>query len=178
MKKLAMISIFALALTLVACGPKEAPDPAQGLAQDFAQLYLAQLDFTEEDWAQWEAELSQAGTIIKLDEELEARELEAREEAAQELPALYDPLKELMSQEALGQLVANGDYPYFPLKERTLDQVELVSVTKVTPDGESYDLEFVTKKGEQEIRHVLRATIGEKISYLEKPSQVFNLEEK
>ena len=72
-------------------------------------------------------------------------------------------------------MVANGEYPYFPLREKTLDQVDLVSVTRVDPDDDSYDLVFVTKKGDRETRHVLRATIGEKISYLESPSQVFDL---
>ena len=72
-------------------------------------------------------------------------------------------------------MVANGDYPYFPLREKTLDSVDLVSVTRVDPDDDSYDLVFVTKKGDRETRHVLRATIRQKIFYLESPSQVFDL---
>ena len=170
MKRASIISLLALVLVLVACGSKETKDPAQTLAQDFAKLYLAQLDFKEEDWRQLEEDLSQAGQVLSLDEDLEASQ-----EAGQDLPALYDPFKEVMTQEALERMVANGDYPYFPLRERTLDQVDLVSVKRVDPDDDSYDLVFVTKKGDQETRHVLRATIGEKISYLEKPSQVFDL---
>ncbi len=170
MKRASIISLLALALVLVACGSKETKDPAQTLAQDFAQLYLAQLDFKEEDWRQLEEDLSQAGQVLSLDEDLEASQ-----EAAQDLPALYDPFKEVMTQEALERMVANGDYPYFPLREKTLDQVDLVSVTRVDSEDDSYDLVFVTKKGDQETRHVLRATIGEKISYLESPSQIFDL---
>lgn len=170
MKRASIISLLALVLVLVACGSKETKDPAQALAKDFAQLYLAQLDFKEEDWRQLEKDLSQAGQVLSLDEDLEASQ-----EAAQDLPAFYDPFKEVMTQEALERMVANGDYPYFPLRERTLDQVDLVSVTRVDSDDDSYDLAFVTKKGSQETRHVLRATIGEKISYLESPSQIFDL---
>ena len=170
MKRTPIFSLLGLALVLVACGPKEAKDPAEALAQDFAQLYLAQLDFKEEDWRQLEEDLSQAGQVLSLD-----KDLEASQQPGQDLPTLYDPFKEVMTQEALERMVANGDYPYFPLRERTLDQVDLVSVKRVDPDDDSYDLVFVTKKGDQETRHVLRATIGEKISYLEKPSQVFDL---
>ena len=170
MKRASIFSLLGLALVLVACGPKEAKDPAETLAQDFAQLYLTQMDFKEEDWGQLEEDLSQAGQVLSLD-----GDLEASQQLDQDLPALYDPFKEVMTQEALERMVANGDYPYFPLRERTLDQVDLVSVKRVDPDDDSYDLVFVTKKGDQETRHVLRATIGEKISYLEKPSQVFDL---
>ena len=170
MKRASIISLLALVLVLVACGSKETKDPAQTLAQDFAQLYLAQLDFKEEDWRQLEEDLSQAGQVLSLDEDLEASQ-----EAAQDLPALYDPFKEVMTQEALERMVANGEYPYFPLREKTLDQVDLVSVTRVDSEDDSYDLVFVTKKGDQETRHVLRATIGQKISYLESPSQIFDL---
>lgn len=170
MKRASIFSLLGLVLALVACGPKEAKDPAEALAQDFAQLYLAQLDFKEEDWRQLEEDLSQAGQVLSLD-----GDLEASQQQDQDLPALYDLFKEVMTQEALERMVANGDYPYFPLRERTLDQVDLVSVKRVDPDDDSYDLVFVTKKGDQETRHVLRATIGEKISYLEKPSQVFDL---
>ncbi|KXB65891.1 hypothetical protein HMPREF1863_01226 [Aedoeadaptatus coxii] len=165
------VSIFILlALALVACGPKKTKDPAQALAQDFAKLYLAQLDIKEEDWRQLEEDLSQAGQVLRLDSDLEASQ-----EAIQGLPALYDPFKEVMTQEALETMVANGDYPYFPLRETTLDRVVLVSVTRVDPDDNRYDLVFVTKKGDRETRHVLRATIGEKISYLESPSQIFDM---
>ena len=170
MKRASIISLLALVLVLVACGSKETKDPAQTLAQDFAKLYLAQLDFKEEDWRQLEEDLSQAGQVLSLDEDLEASQ-----EAAQDLPALYDPFKEVMTQEALERMVANGEYPYFPLREKTLDQVDLVSVTRVDSEDDSYDLVFVTKKGDQETRHVLRATIGQKISYLESPSQIFDL---
>ena len=170
MKRASIISLLALALTLVACGPKETKDPAQALAQDFAKLYLTQLDFKEEDWRQLEEELSRAGQVIKLD-----GDLEDGREAARDLPAIYDPFKEVMTQEALETMVANGDYPYFPLREKTLDSVDLVSVTRVDPDDDSYDLVFVTKKGERETRHVIRATIRQKIFYLESPSQVFDL---
>lgn len=52
MKRIAIFTL--LALTLVACGPQKTQDPAQALAQDFAQIYLAQLDFKEEDWKQLE----------------------------------------------------------------------------------------------------------------------------
>ena len=170
MKRASIFSLLALALVLVACGSKEAKDPAEALAQDFAQLYLAQMDFKEEDWRQLEEDLSQAGQVLSLD-----NDLEASQQPDQDLPALYDPFKEVMTQEALERMVANGDYPYFPLRERILDQVDLVSVKRVDPDDDSYDLVFVSKKGDQETRHVLRATIGEKISYLEKPSQVLDL---
>ena len=170
MKRASIFSLLALALVLVACGSKEAKDPAEALAQDFAQLYLAQMDFKEEDWRQLEEDLSQAGQVLSLD-----NDLEASQQPDQDLPALHDPFKEVMTQEALERMVANGDYPYFPLRERILDQVDLVSVKRVDPDDDSYDLVFVSKKGDQETRHVLRATIGEKISYLEKPSQVLDL---
>ena len=170
MKRVSIFSLLALALALVACGPKETKDSAQALAQDFAQLYLDQLDFKEEDWRQLEKDLSQAGQVLRLD-----GDLETSQEAAQDLPALYDPFKKVMTQEALETMVANGDYPYFPLRERTLDRVDLVSVTRVDPDDNRYDLVFVTKKGDRETRHVLRATIGEKISYLESPSQIFDM---
>lgn len=170
MKRASIVSLLVLAMTLVACGPKETKDPAQALAQDFAKLYLAQLDFKEEDWRQLEEELSQAGQVLSLD-----GDLEAGREAARDLPAIYDPFKEVMTQEALETMVANGDYPYFPLREKTLDSVDLVSVTRVDPDDDSYDLVFVTKKGDRETRHVLRATIRQKIFYLENPSQVFDL---
>ena len=170
MKRVSIFSLLVLALALVACGPKEAEDPAKALAQDFAQIYLAQLDFTEEDWRQLEVDLSKTGHVLSLDEDLEASH-----EATQDLPALYDPFKEVMTQDALERMVANGEYPYFPLRESTLDQVDLVSVTRVSPDDDSYDLVFVTKKGNQETQYVLRATIDQKISYLESPSQVFDL---
>lgn len=170
MKRASIVSLLALALTLVACGPKETKDPAQALAQDFAKLYLAQLDFKEEDWRQLEEDLSRAGQVLRLD-----GDLEAGQEAARDLPAIYDPFKEVMTREALETMVANGDYPYFPLREKTLDSVDLVSVTRVDPDDDSYDLVFVTKKGDRETRHVLRATIRQKIFYLESPSQVFDL---
>ncbi len=170
MKRASIISLLALALTLVACGPKETKDPAQALAQDFAKLYLTQLDFKEEDWRQLEEELSRTGQVIRLD-----GDLEDGREAARDLPAIYDPFKEVMTQEALETMVANGDYPYFPLREKSLDSVDLVSVTRVDPDDDSYDLVFVTKKGERETRHVIRATIRQKIFYLESPSQVFDL---
>ena len=88
MKRASIISLLALVLVLVACGSKETKDPAQTLAQDFAKLYLAQLDFKEEDWRQLEEDLSQAGQVLSLDEDLEASQ-----EAAQDLPALYDPFK-------------------------------------------------------------------------------------
>ena len=166
MKRIAIFTLLALAL--VACGPKKTQDPAQTLAQDFAQVYLAQLDFKEEDWQQLEKDLSQAGQVLSLDGDLS-------QEADQDLPALYDPFKEVMTQEALERMVANGDYPYFPLREKSLDQVDLVSVKRVDPDDDSYDLVFVTKKGDQEIQHVLRARIDQKISYIENPSQVFDL---
>ena len=52
MKRIAIYTLLGLALTLVACGPKKTQDPAQDLAQDFAQVYLAQLDFKEKDWQQ------------------------------------------------------------------------------------------------------------------------------
>lgn len=162
MKRIAIYTL--LALTLVACGPKKTQDPAQ----DFAQVYLAQLDFKEEDWQQLEKDLSQAGQVLSLDGDLS-------QEADQDLPALYDPFKEVMTQEALERMVANGDYPYFPLREKSLDQVDLVSVKRVDPDDDSYDLVFVTKKGDQETQHVLRARIDQKISYIENPSQVFDL---
>lgn len=170
MKRASIFSLLALALALVACGPKETKDSAQALAQDFAQLYLDQLDFKEEDWRQLEKDLSQAGQVLSLD-----GDLETSQEAAQDLPALYDPFKKVMTQEALETMVANGDYPYFPLRERTLDRVDLVSVTRVDPDDDRYDLVFVTKRGDQETRHVLRATIGQKISFLESPSQIFDM---
>lgn len=170
MKRASIFSLLALALALVSCGPKETKDPAQELAQDFTKLYLAQLDFKKEDWRQLEEDLSRAGQVFRLD-----GSLEASQEGVQDLPALYDPFKEVMTREALETMVANGDYPYFPLREKTLDSVDLVSVTRVDPDDDSYDLVFVTKKGDRETRHVLRATIGEKISYLESPSQVFDL---
>lgn len=170
MKRASIVSLLALVLTLVACGPKETEDPAQVLAQDFAKLYLAQLDFKEEDWRQLEEELSRAGQVIKLD-----GDLEAGREADRDLPAIYDPFKDVMTREALETMVANGDYPYFPLREKTLDSVDLVSVTRVDPDDDSYDLVFVTKKEDRETRHVLRATIRQKIFYLESPSQVFDL---
>lgn len=166
MKRIAIFTLLALAL--VACGPKKTQDPAQTLAQDFAQVYLAQLDFKEEDWQQLEKDLSQAGQVLSLDGDLS-------QEADQDLPSLYDPFKEVMTQEALERMVANGDYPYFPLREKSLDQVDLVSVKRVDPDDDSYDLVFVTKKGDQEIQHVLRARIDQKISYIENPSQVFDL---
>lgn len=105
MKRIAIFTLLALAL--VACGPKKPQDPAQTLAQDFAQVYLAQLDFKEEDWQQLEKDLSQAGQVLSLDGDLS-------QEADQDLPALYDPFKEVMTQEALERMVANGDYPYFP----------------------------------------------------------------
>ncbi|WP_099208479.1 hypothetical protein [Urinicoccus timonensis] len=168
MKRIAIFTLLGLALTLVACGPKKTQDPAQALAQDFAQVYLAQLDFKEEDWQQMEKDLSQAGQVLSLDGDLS-------QEADQDLPALYDPFKEVMTQEALERMVANGDYPYFPLREKSLDQVDLVSVKRVDPDDDSYDLIFVTKKGDQETQHVLRARIDQKITYIEKPSQVFDL---
>ena len=95
------VSIFILlALALVACGPKKTKDPAQALAQDFAKLYLAQLDFKEEDWRQLEEDLSRAGQVIKLD-----GDLEAGREAARDLPAIYDPFKEVMTREALETMV-------------------------------------------------------------------------
>lgn len=168
MKRIAIFTLLGLALTLVACGPKKTQDPAQDLAQDFAQVYLAQLDFKEEDWQQLEKDLSQAGQVLSLDGDLS-------QEADQDLPTLYDPFKEVMTQEALERMVANGDYPYFPLREKSLDQVNLVSVKRVDPDDDSYDLVFVTKKGDQETQHVLRARIDQKISYIENPSQVFDL---
>lgn len=90
MKRIAIFTL--LALTLVACGPKETQDPAQALAQDFAQIYLAQLDFKEEDWQQLEEDLSQAGQVLSLD-----GDLKANQEATQDLPALYDPFKEVMT---------------------------------------------------------------------------------
>ena len=170
MKRSSIFSLLALVLALVACGPKETKDPAQALAQDFAHLYLDQLDFKEEDWRQLEKDLSQVGQVLSLD-----GDLETSQEAVQDLPALYDPFKEVMTQEALETMVANGDYPYFPLRERTLDRVDLVSVTRVDPDDDRYDLVFVTKRGDQETRHVLRATIGQKISFLESPSQIFDM---
>ena len=166
MKRIAIFILLALAL--VACGPKKTQDPAQALAQDFAQVYLAQLNFKEEDWQQLEKDLSQAGQVLSLDGDLS-------QEADQDLPALYDPFKEVMTQEALERMVANGDYPYFPLREKSLDQVDLVSVKRVDPDDDSYDLVFVTKKGDQETQHVLRARIDQKITYIENPSQVFDL---
>lgn len=168
MKRIAIFTLLGLALTLVACSPKKTQDPAQALAQDFAQVYLAQLDFKEEDWQQLEKDLSQAGQVLSLDGDLS-------QEADQDLPTLYDPFKEVMTQEALERMVANGDYPYFPLREKSLDQVNLVSVKRVDPDDDSYDLVFVTKKGDQETQHVLRARIDQKISYIENPSQVFDL---
>ena len=168
MKRIAIFTLLGLVLTLVACGPKKTQDPAQTLAQDFAQVYLAQLDFKEEDWQQLEKDLSQAGQVLSLDGDLS-------QEADQDLPSLYDPFKEVMTQEALERMVANGDYPYFPLREKSLDQVDLVSVKRVDPDDDSYDLVFVTKKGDQETQHVLRARIDQKITYIEKPSQVFDL---
>lgn len=168
MKRIAIFTLLGLALTLVACGPKKTQDPAQTLAQDFAQVYLAQLDFKEEDWQQLEKDLSQAGQVLSLDGDLS-------QEADQDLPALYDPFKEVMTQEALERMVANGDYPYFPLREKSLDQVDLVSVKRVDPDDDSYDLVFVSKKGDQETQHVLRARIDQKITYIENPSQVFDL---
>ena len=168
MKRIAIFTLLGLVLTLVACGPKKTQDPAQTLAQDFAQVYLAQLDFKEEDWQQLEKDLSQAGQVLSLDGDLS-------QEADQDLPSLYDPFKEVMTQEALERMVANGDYPYFPLREKSLDQVDLVSVKRVDPDDDSYDLVFVSKKGDQETQHVLRARIDQKISYIEKPSQVFDL---
>ena len=170
MKRASIFSLLALTLALVACGPKETKDPAQALTQEFAKLYLAQLDFKDEDWSQLEEDLSQAGQVLRLD-----GDLEASQEADRDLPALYDPFKEVMTREALETMVANGDYPYFPLREKTLDSVDLVSVTREDPDDDSYDLVFITKKGDRETRHVLRATIGEKISYLESPSQIFDL---
>ena len=168
MKRIAIFTLLGLALTLVACGPKKTQDPAQTLAQDFAQVYLAQLDFKEEDWQQLEKDLSQAGQVLSLDGDLS-------QEADQDLPALYEPFKEVMTQEALERMVANGDYPYFPLREKSLDQVDLVSVKRVDPDDDSYDLVFVSKKGDQETQHVLRARIDQKITYIENPSQVFDL---
>lgn len=168
MKRIAIFTLLGLVLTLVACGPKKTQDPAQTLAQDFAQVYLAQLDFKEEDWQQLEKDLSQAGQVLSLDGDLS-------QEADQDLPALYDPFKEIMTQEALERMVANGDYPYFPLREKSLDQVDLVSVKRVDPDDDSYDLVFVSKKGDQETQHVLRARIDQKITYIENPSQVFDL---
>ena len=168
------VSIFILlALALVACGPKKTKDPAQALAQDFAKLYLAQLDFKEEDWRQLEEDLSRAGQVLRLD-----GDLEAGREAARDLPALYDPFKEVMTREALETMVANGDYPYFPLRERTLDSVDLVSVTRVDPDDDSYDLVFVTKKGDRETRHVLRATIRQKFSIWKVPARFLTCEGK
>ncbi|EGS31519.1 conserved domain protein [Peptoniphilus sp. oral taxon 375 str. F0436] len=80
-----------------------------------------------------------------------------------------------MTQEALERMVANGDYPYFPLREKSLDKVDLVSVKRVDPDDDSYDLVFVSKKGDQETQHVLRARIDQKITYIENPSQIFDL---
>lgn len=168
MKRIAIFTLLGLALTLVACGPKKTQDPAQTLAQDFAQVYLAQLDFKEEDWQQLEKDLSQSGQVLSLDGDLS-------QEADQDLPALYEPFKEVMTQEALERMVANGDYPYFPLREKSLDQVDLVSVKRVDPDDDSYDLVFVSKKGDQETQHVLRARIDQKITYIENPSQVFDL---
>lgn len=168
MKRIAIYTLLGLALTLVACGPKKTQDPAQDLAQDFAQVYLAQLDFKEKDWQQLEKDFSQAGQVLSLDGDLS-------QEADQDLPSLYDPFKEVMTQEALERMVANGDYPYFPLREKSLDKVDLVSVKRVDPDDDSYDLVFVTKKGDQETQHVLRARIDQKISYIENPSQVFDL---
>ena len=168
MKRIAIFTLLGLVLTLVACGPKKTQDPAQTLAQDFAQVYLAQLDFKEEDWQQLEKDLSQAGQVLSLDGDLS-------QEADQDLSALYDPFKEIMTQEALERMVANGDYPYFPLREKSLDQVDLVSVKRVDPDDDSYDLVFVSKKGDQETQHVLRARIDQKITYIENPSQVFDL---
>ena len=170
MKRASIFSLLALALALVSCGPKETKDPAQELAQDFTKFYLAQLDFKKEDWRQLEEDLSRAGQVFRLD-----GSLEASQEGVQDLPALYDPFKEVMTREALETMVANGDYPYFPLREKTLDSVDLVSVTRVDPDDDSYDLVFVTKKGDRETRHVLRATIRQKIFYLESPSRVFDL---